>query len=262
MKGTIIIGVMFLTAPAWAQAPGVSQGATTETERAVERERRVLHMEQLLEEAVTRGVRVVEQQLPAVATQLLFFAGPVQARGFMIDGYGIFFDVEYPVVRRSLLWSMNALDGLDGGMSAALRDLRARMSALPEGPGQAALQAIAEMEAQLQGTLRQPAVGRPPLRTASDADATSQAERTVVDPRDAYLSALQGELASAIVAFGSALDVGADEWLSVAARDGRGRVDPRVTGPRRTLQLRISGRDLEALREGRLSPEEARQRVQ
>ncbi len=252
MKGSVLVGALLLTTPAWAQPPAAQPTGVIDSDLSLERELRMQQMEQLLEEAVTRGVRIVEQQLPTVAPQLLFFAGPVQARGFVIDGHGMFFDVEYPVVRRSLLWSMSALDGMDVGMSAALRDLRARMLLLPEGPGQAGLQAIAEMEAQLYGSRPSPASASPSgVQLASD-----------VDPRESYVSALTGELRNAVVAFGSSLGVGGEEWLVVAARDGRGRADPRVVGPRRTLQLRIKGHDLDALRQGRLTVEEARQRVE
>ena len=265
MKGRVLVGAMLMATPVWAQPAAQQTGADQSlpvgaqpivqrpgAAQSFERELRMQQMELVLEEAVTRGVRVVEQQLPTVAPQLLFFAGPVQARGFEIDGHGIFFDVEYPVVRRSLLWSMGALNGLDVGMSAALRDLRSRMSRLPDGPGQAVLQAIAEMEAQLYGS------------SQSSAAASASGVRPVseVDPREAYLTALTGELTNAVATFGSSLGVAGDEWLVVAARDGRGRADPRLAGPRRTLQLRVSGRDLDELRRGTLSTEELRQRVE
>ena len=251
VKGSVLAVGLLMTTPAWAQPPAAQQTEAIDSDPSLERELRMQRMEELLEEAVTRGVQVVEQQLPTVAPQLLFFAGAVRARGCVIDGHGMFFDVEYPVVRRSLLWSMSALGGMDVGMSATLRDLRSRMLSLPEGPGRAGLQAIAEMEAQLYGSRPSPASASPSgVRSASDAD-----------PREIYLSALTGELTNAVVAFGSSLGVGGDEWLVVAARDGRGRADPRRVGPRRTLRLRIKGHDLDALRQGRLSVEEARQRV-
>lgn len=252
MKGSVLAGALLLTMPVLAQPTAAQPTGAIESDAALERELRMQRMEQLLEEAVARGVQLVEQQLPTVAPQLLFFAGPVQARGFVIDGHGMFFDVEYPVVRRSLLWSMSALGGMDVGMAAALRDMRARMLSLPEGPGRAGLQAIAELEAQLPRAKPSPASGSPSgAQLASD-----------VDPREIYLSALTDQLANAVVAFGSSLGVEGDEWLVVAARDGRGRADPRLVGPRQTLQLRIKGHDLDALRQGRLTVEETRQRVE
>ena len=67
---------------------------------------------------------------------------------------------------------------------------------------------------------------------------------------------------STMISDGDELGVAADEWLSVVARDGRGRVDPRMMVSRGVLSLRIRGRDLAALHEGSLSDEEVRQRVE
>ncbi len=53
--------------------------------------------------------------------------------------------------------------------------------------------------------------------------------------------------------------LGEDEWLTVAARDGRGlRGSP---AGRRTLMLRLRGRDLIAHRHGRISADELRTRI-
>jgi len=75
------------------------------------------------------------------------------------------------------------------------------------------------------------------------------------------MEALKNELVDALISDGRALPVDGDRSLSVEARDGRGRVDPRVMGPQTTLMLRVRGRDLEALREGRLTAEEMRRRI-
>ena len=85
-----LIGLMPLAVPAWAQ-PRSTDSPDSESATAAER---VELMEQALEQAVSRGVRIVERQLPALAPGLVFFAGPIQARGFVLDGYGLFFDVE------------------------------------------------------------------------------------------------------------------------------------------------------------------------
>ena len=83
-------------------------------------------MEQALEGAVTRGMQRVESQLHTVPG-LAFFVGPVRVHGF---------DVEYPVVRRSILWSMSTLQW-DGGVASVLENLRGRLEIIPEGQGQA-----------------------------------------------------------------------------------------------------------------------------
>ena len=238
-----------LAVPSSGQPPLRPLAGGTTSVGLVEREQRIQRMERALEAAVTRGMQHVEGQLPGVPG-LVFFAGSVQVRGFELQDYGLFFDVEYPVVRRSILWSMGTLQRT-GGIAAALSGLRGRLQAMPDGPWRAELaRALAEMEASLQDV---------PPRTG---DAAAPVDVRLVNPAQEYLDALTGELVSAVVLHGGELGVATGEWLSVAARDGRRRVDPRMTADRRVLSLRIRGRDLEALRDGTLTADEARERVE
>ena len=262
MKRVIVVGVLMLATPGLAQSPPSSTRESVE-QAEPEPESRVRLMEQALEDAVTRGVRVVERQLPSVPGMVLF-AGPVRVRGFELEDYGVFFDVEYPVVRRSILWSMNTLQ-LYGGMPTVLQDIRRRLQAMPEGPGQLAFeQILSEMEAELERSLPRSPAGLGPARVSLPEDGgTSRPDRLPTsDPLEMYLTALTGELTDAMLSHGPALRVAEDRWISVAARDGRGQLDPRVSGPRRTLRLRVRGRDLEALRAGRLSVDEVRRLVE
>ena len=240
-----------LTVPAAAQSQGASVSGGTGTFELAERAQRIQLMERALETAVSRGMEQVEGQLPGVPG-LVFFAGSVQVRGFELQDYGVFFDVEYPVVRRSILWSMGTLQG-SGGISRLLDDLRRRLHAMPDGPGQAALeQALAEMEASLRAF---------PAGAAGGGDSQGGAGPMTLDISQTYRDTLTTELVGAMVSHGGALGLAGDRWLSVAARDGRGRVDPSMTG-QHVMRLRISGRDLAALREGTLSLGDARQRVE
>lgn len=262
MRLGIVVGVTLLAAPALAQSPPVPvSGSATQVEQA-QRQQQVHLMERALEEAVARGVRTVEQQLPSVPG-VVFFAGPVRVRGFELEDYGVFFDVEYPVVRRSILWSMSTLQ-LNGGLPTVLQDLRRRLQTIPEGPGQLAFeQILSEMESELQRTVPLTPSGLGAARASStDAEARRSERPVTVDPLETYLTALRSELTDAVIANGPALAVPEEHWVSVAARDGRGQVDPRVRTPRRTLRLRVRGRDLAALSAGRLSIDEVRLRVE
>lgn len=270
MKEVIVVGAIMLATPVPAQSPPASaRERVAQAEPAPQLQVRL--MERALEDAVTRGVRVVERQLPSVSG-LVFFAGPVRVRGFELEDYGVFFDVEYPVVRRSILWSMNTLQ-LNGGMPTVLQDIRRRLQTMPEGPGQLAFeQILSKMEAELQRSApRSPAdLGAARVSSAEDAgtsrpDRLAAADLTMdltMDPLEVYLTTLTGELTDAMLSHGPALRVAEDGWVSVAARDGRGQLDPRVSGPRQTLKLRVRGRDLEALRAGRLSVDEVRRLVE
>ena len=251
----------FIVAAALLLAAGPA-GAQQREDRGVPgAERQVRLMEQALEQAVRRGVDAVERRLPAPVPGLIFFAGTIQARGFVVDGYGLFFDVEYPVVRRSILWSIGAIEQLDGGMAHSLANLRRRVLEMPAGPARSALeQALRDLEHLTRSPRAVPetaAGSDPPAGAREDGPLPTAA----ADLEAFYQAALQGALADAVVAYGGAMPPGAladGEWLTVAARDGRGR---RV-GERRTLQLRIRGGHLSALRDGRLSVEDTRNRIE
>ena len=250
----VLGGVLSVPAPAQVPEPGGNRD-----EAVVQQVRR---LEQELERAVSRGVTAVERQLPTRLPGLLFFAGSIQARGFVLDDYGVFFYVEYPVVRRSLLWSLGVLDPFDAGTSPALAGLRRRMLAMQDEPARAALgRALREVEEQVRSTPAAPvAAGAPPPPPGAHVDAAPAPP--AVDPEELYRTALREALTDALMTHGGALPaaLGDFEWLTVAARDARGlRVR---SGERQTLQIRIRGGDLAALRDGRLSLAEARGRVE
>jgi hypothetical protein len=84
------------------------------------------------------------------------------------------------------------------------------------------------------------------------------------NPTAAYTSEIKAALVDAMLENSGPLALGADEWLTVAARDNLPR-DPLVPGDAvdlTTVIFRVRGRDLAAFREGRLSVNEARQRVE
>ena len=248
-----LAGVLLCAVPAAGQP--VADGSLPAAERQVRL------IEQGLEQAVRRGVDALEQRLPAPLPGLVVFAGTIRARGFVVDGYGLFFDVEFPVVRRSILWSITAMRQHDSAMAQSLANLRRRVLEMPPGLARSTLE---DMIHELERATRTPAFARGSEAPSDDPDGTRSESPAPPAPADLeafYRAALQGELADALVAYGGALPPGAladSEWLTVAARDGRGR----PTGARRTLQLRILGGHLRALRDGRLTVEDTRSRIE
>ena len=76
-----------------------------------------------------------------------------------------------------------------------------------------------------------------------------------IQPREIYVTEITDALVDAIVDYGAPIGVGADEWLTVAARESVDRRfvpgDPNDTAM--TVMLRMRGSDLTALRERKLS---------
>ncbi len=84
-------------------------------------------MESVLERAVQLGARRLSQQVQAVSPDMLFIAGAARAKGFWLDGYGVFFDVDVPAMRRSIAWQFRTLDRGDRNAEAAVRALRQKL---------------------------------------------------------------------------------------------------------------------------------------
>ena len=78
-------------------------------------------MEGALARAVTAGAARLNQEFRSVMPDMIVVAGESNARGFHLAEYGVFFDVEVPVLRQSMMWSLRAmLDQDDQGDADAL----------------------------------------------------------------------------------------------------------------------------------------------
>ena len=104
MLRTWIAGLVLtagLPGAVYAQAP--PQGATNTDE--LRSRQRIFMMEGVLERAVQLGVDNLRRRVRSVMPDdALLQGGVAQARGFPLDGYGVFFDIEVPTLRRSLAW--------------------------------------------------------------------------------------------------------------------------------------------------------------
>lgn len=68
-------------------------------------------LEGVLENAVRYGAQMLDQRLQASsAANMVMLAGMARARGFRLDNYGVVFDVEFPSMRRSMVWSLEQLE--------------------------------------------------------------------------------------------------------------------------------------------------------
>ena len=93
--------------------------------------------------------------------------------------------------------------------------------------------------------------------------AAADAEPTV-RPREIYQTEITNALVNAIVDSKGSVGVGANEWLTVAARESvfdRRFVSGDPNDTAMTIMLRIKGSDLQALREGTITREDGLKRV-
>jgi hypothetical protein len=244
-------------------------------------------MADVLERAVQQGARLMTRQLRGGMPQMFLIDGGARARGFRLDGFGVFFDVDVPAMRQSVMWSWRMLDLTGGGPAGALDELKAHLKTVTDPAQRKVLdQAIRQIELQIapapavadtlraentpprEGQARVVATPRPQGAAPGHASGTQivaevPSPASDQDVANAYTLAVKDALLDAMLRYSQSLALGADEWLVVAARDsgspGIGGDDPfEVT----TIQLRIKGADLQAFHAGRLTVDEARKRVE
>jgi hypothetical protein len=264
LGGALVVGTIIASPCVISgQQPGATSAPTA---AQIQARHEIAALEGVLENAVRYGAQMLGQHLEqSNASNMVLLSGAARSRGFRLDGYGVIFDVEFPSVRRSIMWSMRALGRPDPAMIAAMQDLRKNLQSVTDLRTRQELErALKIFEAQLGPVDAPPAAAQ--ARMSSLAASTEPAAPKIpdFDPRAVYLSELTNALMDAIVDHGTPLAVAQDEWLTVAARESVDRRfvadDPDDTVM--TLILRIKGSDLAALRERRVSRDEARKRVE
>jgi hypothetical protein len=101
---------------------------------------------------------------------------------------------------------------------------------------------------------------RPDTSPAQPTSLNASPQGAVMNPDAHYVESVKQELINAMVRLSHTMDLRADEWLTVAARDGS-EVPGQLAEPS-TMILRIKGSDLSDFFAGRISIDEARKRVQ
>ena len=232
-------------------APSVSSQAQPSSEVAAGRAEssqlryQLRVMERVFEEAVEHSARnfasIMEEATPGAAR----FMGNTGAHGFRLNGYGLFFDVQIPVLRRSLSWVFRHLNRGPSELGPALQSLRQHMRSFDN----------VDVRDSLEEALRsiESLVGHPsPPPPPPD-----------VDPREVYAMEIRDALANAMLDYTDSLPLAANEWLTVATTSSGNRADSPTDLPRGLgLMLRVPGRVLIALRQGEMARSDALNRIE
>jgi hypothetical protein len=257
-------------AGAQTQSP-VSSQADAQSKRRYQ----VRVMEGALVGAVTHGAGQVSRQLQPVGQNLLFLSGAARARGFALDGYGLFFDVEIPAMRESALAIMRQLEPDFAATRRMFDEGRREFQRLQDERAKMALnQWLRRLEAQVVPT------GRPGQARGDDArpvTAADVAESGIppaagtaavslppfpADPDVLYTETVKNALIDAMLEYGGVMALQPEEWLTVAARDAEGPLSPAENYDPATLIIRVKGSDLAAFQAKTITLEEARKRVE
>lgn len=250
-----------------AQRP---RGAEVEQVRA---RQRISMMEGVLERAVLNGADLLLQQVDSAGPDALTLSSAPQVRGFPLEGYGVFFDVEVPALRPSFAWTMRAVQSQAVVVSNSLADLRAIRGQIGDPEERARVdRLIAQLEATMQAQRPQRTMAgaaRGGLGAAALAPPAAQArgaatQAALDNPNEIWTNEVKAALVEAMLEHSGPLGVADQEWLIVAARDNMPRdlTVPGGTVDFSTLLFRVKGSDLTALHAKRITMEEARKRVE
>ena len=268
MFGAVVGGCLVASASAYGQ-----QAATRAEDDARQQRYQIGVLERVLEGAVEHGVTVTRDRLQALAqtpTDLLM-SDNSHARGFRLEGYGVFFDVTVPTFETTW-WTLRTLDRNDLGLDSAMKEL----AQIVKSSGNAnAEQALRRVELQVTPAT----VQRNPDQTRSASQATGSPasvddppgaaggraapDPILNDPSEAYRIEVIRALQDAMLEHSSSLGIGANEWLTIAARgnDDRPRLAPADTNSR-TRILRLRGSDLAAYLARQITKKEALERIE
>jgi len=271
---SILTVVLMLSVPAaQAQGPDTSRApAQTGSSAAAQQQLRqaryqIGQMERLLEGAVEHGATVIRDRLQPIMPADMLLTENARARGFRLDGYGVFFDVEVPSLEGTLPWSFRTLDQNDLGLDAALRTLRTYVQSA--GNDVNLQQALKRVELQVApmtvATTGQP--GPTAVQTSNTAPAGGAVSAPVNDPvfnnpDEAYRTAIREALIDAMLEHSRSLAVGPGEWLTVAARRSDNRPRLGIDTDAGTVVLSVKGSDLSAFLSGEITPQQARSRIE
>jgi hypothetical protein len=285
----VFVGVAILAgAVGLASAQSPTQGNEAEQIRA---RQKIFMMEGVLERAVQVGIDTFRRQLSAVMPDdMLLVAGDTPAaRGFRLDGYGVFFDVEVPGVRPSLAWSLRTMNETAAMFARELAQVRAQLQRAVNDPGQRVEmdRVLARIQAQMAPGSPGPSAGAgaPNGRvsaaaiTAQSLDVTAAAPSAPptqpaapgasstglnVEPGEVFTQAVASALIDAMLENSGSLVIAPNEWLTVAARDNAqgNRFVASDPSDVMTIVLRVKGSDLADFQARRLTPDEVRKRVE
>lgn len=291
MTKWIILTVLASVAPAAAQEPVAPLEASKPAAAAkplnlADLRHHIYVMEGALAHAVDYGAKQLNREILAVMPGVFMLEGQARARGVHLDGYGVYFDVRVPMMRQSMMWSLQVmLNQNDAQTQASINEIRQMMRGITDPGTRASLdRLLKQLESQSQGAVPRN-VGRmpdaadtvtanmidSPVLTAprppapAPAPAPARDSMWAKDPNLAYTEAVTRALVDAMIDYSTPMQIGADQWLTVAARDDEGRDSLSPPDPLEeivTMIYRIKGSDLQEYRQGRIDRDEVRKRVQ
>jgi hypothetical protein len=286
LRSTVVLATLACAAPVSAQ--NVPPQAAPKPVNMGDLRHHIYVMEGALARAVDYGAKQLNREISQVMPGVFMLEGEATARGVHLDGYGVFFDVRVPMMRQSMVWSLRMMLEQDAQtQQVALNDLKTALKGVTDPATRANLErAVRQLEQRNQpaqnarGADMTPGVVMPnteaiPVGAGVASGVSANTVRPAPparvdnvwakDPNRAYTEAVTRALVDAMIDYSAPMQIGADQWLTVAARDDEGRDSLAPPDPLEevvTMIYRIKGSDLQEYRQGRIDRDEVRRRVQ
>jgi hypothetical protein len=233
--GVVLAAAMTLAAEA---AAGTQTSIRTTTEQQL-RQEKISIMEGTLTSSVDVASKRLAKDVKSIDSTAMLFAGQARAKGFTLEGHGVFFYVEVPTLDLTVMMTVQQFE----------REQRsAQQRAEAQQPGG---------DAQQVNNLRlDTPPPPPPLLTAVEALANLAAEG------QKWRATVRLALIDAMLDNSKNLELKPEEWLTIAARGSETELMPNEILNLTTTVLRVKGSDLADFLAGRLTKEEARLKVE
>ena len=224
-------------------------------------------MERVLENAVEHGASVWRDRLQALTPVQALLVENARVRGYRLEGYGLFFDIDVPSLDLTLFTAMQTLDQNGLGLQSALNQLRTYIQAQAANDPNLQ-QALKRIELQLPAAVTTTAEVSN-ARSATGSAAFAANDRPAVDandpiltnPAEAFRAEVMQSIVDALLDHSAPFGLGPDEWLTVGVRRNEMRPRIRFDTNAQTFIARVRGSDLAAFRAGQISREDAIKRV-
>ena len=224
MKSAVALALTLLWMP---QIAGAQTPVNTDGDQ-LRRHEQISVLEGTLVGAVRVAATRLAKDVQARTPNANLFTGDARAKGFILDGYGVFVYVEIPAIDLTVSVMLDQIE----------RDLQRR----------------AERDTATSNNVAN-RVDTPP-------SSPRETLRDVEDTGERYRAMVKKALAEAMLDHSKNLDLKPDEWLSVAARGNESALLPGEVLQLTTVVLRVKGSVLADYLAGKLTKDQALEKVE
>jgi hypothetical protein len=257
------------SAPAPPVAPGHPPGVAQVTREKLQRIYHIRQLEGVLTNAVKAGASTLASQMQ-MSEPSLFVVTNARTRGFELEDFGVFFDVDVPPMLQSAAWSVQVRQEYVDSLRQTIADVRVdpTMRRIAEIELRKLDRRLGLVQSQQAPPAQFPAQGGVVVAQTTDAPAVAPASASAVapltdlrDPNERYTDAIKDKLIDAMLTYGGVLGLDDREWLVIAARATSDAM-PGGLDDSASILIRIKGEDLNAYVQKKITRDEVVKKIE